>query len=194
MYCLVGISTCPCPWPVQISALSIYLVAYCQGALVAGDDTGLPSLGEEKIRNCELPFSGQMISGLLASLAFVSRKFLGLDDTTPLYEWHNFDWYCITGLNPISLKGSASPHAQGMWKLWCHTLGQRKFIDMKTSIQLLKSFHYWFNVFVVYIQPRQILHGKHKVTVQFAPLSCIDESLNVEIPKSWQIGSQQNQF
>ena len=152
------------------------------------------SLVGQKIRNCELPFSGQMISGLLASLAFVSRKFLGLDDTTPLYEWHNFDWYCITGLNPISLKGSASLHAQGMWKLWCHTLGQRKFIDMKTSIQLLKSFHYWFNVFVVYIQPRQILHGKHKVTIQFAPLSCIDESLNVEIPKSWQIGSQQNQF
>ena len=90
----------------------------------------------------------------------------------------------------LSFKGSASPHAQGMWKVWCHSW----FIDMKTSIQLFKSFHYWLKGFVVYIQPRQILHGKHKVTIQFAPLSCIDESLNVESPKSWQIGSQQNQF
>ena len=90
----------------------------------------------------------------------------------------------------LSFKGSASPHAQGMWKVWCHSW----LIDMKTSIQLFKSFHYWLKGFVVYIQPRQFLHGKHKVTIQFAPLSCIDESLNVEIPKSWQIGSQQNQF
>ena len=32
MYCLVGISTCP--WPVQLAAITIYLVARCKGALV----------------------------------------------------------------------------------------------------------------------------------------------------------------